>query len=41
MARSVLAGASHEAHDDAATVCEQFGSAYALTRRHNAEIGAA
>jgi hypothetical protein len=37
MARSVMAGAGHEAHDHAATVCEQFGSPYALTRRHIAE----
>jgi hypothetical protein len=37
MARSVMAAAGHEAHDHAATVCEQFGSPYALTRRHPAE----
>src|ERR1017187_10798975 len=37
MARSVMVAAGHEAHDHAATVCEQFGSPYALTRRHPAE----
>src|SRR5450755_935948 len=38
MARSVMAGAGYEAHDHAATVCEQFGSPYALTRIHIADF---
>src|ERR1022692_609180 len=36
-ARSVLAGGGHEAHDPAATVCEQFSAPKAFTQRHIAE----